>query len=154
MESRVSGIPTAVFEQLRDGGADANGQRPLVREAEGAANPCRHCLQLIAPGAEKLVLNYRPFPRAQPYAETGPIFLHNQTCAHYEGGDLPAWFHFLDPAAVRGYDSEDWIRYETGQIVRGAELKDVCKSILRDPSITYVHIRSKFGCFQCRVDRG
>ena len=153
MELRASGISTVVFDQLRNGGADANGQPPLVRLAEGAANPCRHCLQLIVPGAEKLVLNFRPFPRAQPYAETGPIFLHNETCARYEGAGLPAWFHFLDPAAVRGYDAEDWIRYETGQIVRGADLTAVCQSILSDQSIAYVHIRSKFGCFQCRVDR-
>ena len=153
MALRVSGISTAAFNQLLEGGADANGQRPLVRAAEGAANPCRHCLQLIAPGADKLVLNYRPFPSAQPYAETGPIFLHTRVCTRYEGADLPAWFQFLDPAAVRGYDCEDWIRYETGQIVRGADLKDVCESILNDTAIAYVHIRSKFGCFQCRVDR-
>ena len=29
MESRVSGIPTAVFEQLRDGGADCGFQATL-----------------------------------------------------------------------------------------------------------------------------
>ncbi|WP_135212999.1 DUF1203 domain-containing protein [Vitreimonas flagellata] len=153
MNLRVSGIPTAEFDQLRNDGFDANGQAPLARVAEGAANPCRHCLQLITPGADKLVLNCRPFPCAQPYAETGPIFLHNETCVRFEGAGLPAWFHFLDPAAVRGYDADDWIRYETGQIVRGGDLKDVCESILSDPSVAYVHIRSKFGCFQYRVDR-
>lgn len=150
---RVSGISTAAYDQFRCGAPDSNGQRPLVRVAEGAANPCRHCLQLIAPGDEKLVLSYRPFPDAQPYAETGPVFLHNQACVRYESSDLPAWFHFLDPAAIRGYDRDDWIRYDTGQIVRGADLTGACEKILGDPTIAYVHIRSKFGCFQCRVDR-
>ena len=51
------------------GAADANGQPALTRIAEGAANPCRHCLGLIAEGEEKLVLAYRPFSAAQPYAD-------------------------------------------------------------------------------------
>lgn len=58
-----------------------------------------------------------------------------------------------DPAAIRGYGADHWIRYDTGQIVRGAELTAACEQILSDETIAYVHIRSKFGCFQCRVDR-
>ena len=98
---RVRGIPTETFNYFRDGGADANGQAPIVMKAEGGANPCRHCLGLIADGETKLVLSYRPFHEAQPYAETGPIFLHQSACARYEGDSLPAWFAFLDPAAIR-----------------------------------------------------
>lgn len=150
---RVRGIPTETFNFFRDGGADANGQAPIVMKAEGGANPCRHCLGLIADGETKLVLSYRPFHEAQPYAETGPIFLHQSACARYEGDSLPAWFAFLDPAAIRGYGVDDWIRYDTGRVVRGAALTDASASILADTSVAYVHIRSRFGCFQCRVDR-
>ncbi|MBC7770432.1 MAG: DUF1203 domain-containing protein [Phycisphaerales bacterium] len=151
---RVQGIPTDQFEHFRGGGADANGQPPLVTRSEGGANPCRHCLGLIADGEAKLVLSYRPFEGApQPYAETGPIFLHQTTCERYDGETLPAWFAFMDPAALRGYDANDWIRYETGRIVPGRDLTQAAAEILRDESIAYVHVRSKFGCFQCRVDR-
>jgi hypothetical protein len=150
----VRGIPTEEFERLRAGGLDANGQAPVVMKAEGGANPCRHCLGLIADGEPKLVLSYRPFEAPQPYAETGPIFLHQTQCERYESQDLPRWFAFLDPAAIRGYGADDWIRYDTGRVVRGSELADVSASILADASIRYIHIRSKFGCFQCRVDRG
>lgn len=154
MTLRVRGIPTNEYEWLRAGGADAYGQAPLVRTARGGANPCRHCLGLIADGDAKLVLAYRPFDPLQPYAETGPIFLHQAQCVRYESDALPAWFAFLDPAAIRGYDADDWIRYETGRIVRGDALAAAAEAILDDPAIAYVHIRSKFGCFQCRVDRG
>ncbi len=150
---RVTGIPTEHYEFYRDGGADANGQAPIVMTAEGGANPCRHCLGLIADGEAKLVLSYRPFDAPQPYAETGPIFLHQSACARYESDELPSWFAFLDPAAIRGYGADNWIRYDTGRVVRGSELADVSASILADASIGYAHIRSKFGCFQCRVDR-
>lgn len=101
-----------------------------------------------------LILNYRPFAGApQPYAESGPIFLHQAECQRYDSDVLPAWFAALDPAAIRGYGLNDWIRYETGQIVRGPELTQAAQSILAEDNVAYVHIRSKFGCFQARVDR-
>jgi hypothetical protein len=150
----VRGLPSDEVAALRAGGVDANGQPALVRIAEGVANPCRHCLGLIAEGEEKLVLAYRPFVAAQPYAEIGPIFLHKAPCARYDADGLPDWFDFMDPSIIRGYGADDWIRYDTGSVVAGAELRDACRRILADPTIAYVHIRSKFNCFQCRVDRG
>ncbi|WP_394237076.1 DUF1203 domain-containing protein [Pseudomonas anguilliseptica] len=54
---------------------------------------------------------------------------------------------------VRGYGGDDWIRYGTGQVVSGRALTAVCQQILRDSSVVYVHIRSKFNYFQCRVER-
>jgi hypothetical protein len=154
MRLLVRGIASEEVDVIRRGGADANGQPALLRVAEGVANPCRHCLGLIAEGEGKLVLAYRPFPALQPYAETGPIFLHERPCERYEGEVLPAWFDFMDPAIVRGYDADDWIRYDTGDVVAGPELGAACRRILADETVAYVHIRSKFNCFQCRVDRG
>jgi hypothetical protein len=154
MKLAVCGIDTAAVEHLRAGGRDANGQPALVRIAEGVANPCRHCLDLIAEGDEKLVLAWRPFGALQPYAECGPIFLHRRGCERYEADRLPDWFQFMDPAIVRGYDASDWIRYDTGDVVRGSEIAMACDRILTDTTIAYVHIRSKYNCFQCRVDRG
>lgn len=153
MELSVRGIPTAAFEALRAGAGDANGQPPQVHVTRDAVNPCRHCLGMIGVGEEKLVLSYRPFPSLQPYAECGPIFLHQSRCTRYESDALPPWFAFLDPALVRGYDRDDWIRYDTGAAVAGPELDGACRSILSDPGIAYLHVRSKFGCFQCHVDR-
>jgi hypothetical protein len=153
MTLSIQGISTDHVRRLREGGVDANGQAPLVRVAEGVANPCRHCLNLIAEGDDKLVLAYRPFDRHQPYAETGPIFLHREACTRYDGDAVPAWFDFMDPAIVRGYDGDDWIRYDTGDVVRGPDIADACRTILADPTVAYVHVRSKFNCFQCRVDR-
>jgi hypothetical protein len=154
MTLRVRGIPTDEVDRLRHGGPDANGQPAIRRVAEGLANPCRHCIGLIAEGETKLVLAYRPFDRLQPYAETGPIFLHADRCERYDADALPAWFDHLDPAIVRGYGEDDWIRYDTGDVVRGPDLTATCRTILADATVAYVHIRSKYNCFQCRVDRG
>jgi hypothetical protein len=153
MNLHIQGIPTDDVERIRRGGPDANGQPVLARVAEGLANPCRHCLGLIAEGHTKLVLAYRPFDALQPYAETGPIFLHEAPCTRYDSAALPDWFVFLEPAIVRGYGEDHWIRYDTGNVVPGPALEASCRAILSDPTIAYVHIRSKYNCFQCRVDR-
>jgi len=150
---RVEGIPTHDCERIWRGGVDANAQVALLRTAEGSANPCRHCLYLIRTGSPKLVLAYRPFVALQPYAESGPIFLHAQPCAHYESNNVPPWFDHLDPAIVRGYSHDDWIRYDTGRVVRGRDITRACAAILEDASVAYVHVRSKYNCFLCRIDR-
>jgi hypothetical protein len=154
MKLDVRGIATEECERIWRGGPDAYGQPAQLRIAEGPANPCRHCLGLIAAGHRKLVLAHRPFAAQQPYAETGPIFLHAEPCARYAGDTLPAWFDYLDPALVRGYGPDHWIRYDTGSVVRGRDIRGACETILADPAVAYVHVRSKFNCFQCRVERG
>jgi Protein of unknown function (DUF1203) len=153
MRLAVRGIESDFVDLMRRGGEDENGQVALRIKAMGLANPCRHCLQLIAEGDDKLVLAYRPFTGLQPYAEVGPIFLHQRDCVRYDAERLPAWFNYLEPALIRGYGHDDWIRYETGKVVAGGELAAECEKILDDPDVAYVHIRSKFNCFQCRVDR-
>jgi hypothetical protein len=153
MELLVRGIDTQHVETIRGGGLDANGQAAVARLAVGVANPCRHCLGLIAEGDQKLVLGYRPFDRLQPYAEVGPIFLHANGCTRYESNRLPGWFAYLQPALIRGYGSDDWIRYDTGSVVAGGELTAVAAKILSEAGVAYVHIRSKYNCFLCRVDR-
>jgi hypothetical protein len=153
MSFMVRGIETGYVNAIRNGGSDANGQPALITAARGVLNPCRHCLRRIAEGEPKLVLGYRPFERLQPYAEVGPIFLHAQACERYESDRLPAWFAYLQPAIIRGYGQDDWILYETGKVVPGADLAGACEEILSNPAVAYVHIRSKYNCFQCRVDR-
>jgi hypothetical protein len=153
MDLLIKGTPSSTVRKIQSGGCDAYGQSAQVHTAKGVQNPCRHCLQLIAEGEEKLVLSYRPFDELQPYAETGPIFLHKHQCRQYKSDKLPEWFEYLNPAIIRGYDKNNWIRYDTGDVVRGSELDDTCRTILRDESIAYVHIRSKFNCFLCQVER-
>lgn len=153
MKLLVKGMPQSHAKHLRIGGADANGQIPIEVKAQGKSNPCRHCLQRIEEGDDMLIVGYRPFDSIQPYAETGPIFLHKKECAHYQESQLPDWFQQLTPAIIRGYNQDNIIVYETGAVVSGSELAEACASILSNAQVAYVHIRSKFNCFQCRVER-
>ena len=59
----------------------------------------------------------------------------------------------MQPALIRGYGHDDWIQYETADVVDGRKLTAACEAILRGKDISYVHIRSKYNCFQCHVER-
>lgn len=149
----IKGIPTSQVIKLRNGGMDSHGNPPKVHRAQGLANPCRHCLQLIKEGEPKLVLAHMPFPKKHPYAEVGPVFLHQEECGRYVENSFPDWFVFLEPAILRGYDNNDWIIYETGAVVAGSQIENECINIFKNKDVKYIHVRSKYNCYQCKVEK-
>ena len=68
------------------GGADINGHTSERVTQPASTVPGRHCLGQVEKGDPCLILAYRPFPEAQPYAEQGPIFLHADACERGGGG--------------------------------------------------------------------
>ncbi len=153
MQISIQGIDSVSVAAYRNGAPDANHQAAIRTTARGRYNPCRHCLGLIEEGEEILILAYCPFPNPQPYAEVGPIFLHANNCAHYHSREFPAWYHEMAQVLIRGYSEQHWIRYDTGKIVSGAELATSSAGILQDEHIPYIHVRTQFNCFLCRVQR-
>lgn len=140
---------------FRDGFPDAHGQPPERHISDGLGNPCRHCLGDIAEGEPFLILAWRPFPGPQPYAETGPIFLHAEDCErHGEAVGMPAMFLERERFLLRGYDHDDRIVYGTGQIVAPVDLAQASATLLENPEIAYLHVRSAgYNCYQCRIER-
>lgn len=154
MTIRFVPVPTAIVRAWRAGTPDANGQVPERHLAKGTGNPCRHCLDMIPEGAGMLVLAHRPFPAVQPYAEVGPIFVCADDCPAGGGPNLPGMLASPD-YIVRGYGTDDRIRYGTGGVVATQDVTSRAAELLADPLVAYVHVRSaRNNCFQCRVERG
>ena len=137
--------------------ARAPGRRAgCLRAAAGAAHlRWRHCLRNVAKGEPYLVLAYRPFPTLQPYAETGPIFLHAEPCESAAETDvLPDLFRATPDYIVRGYGHDDRIVYGTGAVVPSNHICQRAHELLARPEIAYLHMRSaRNNCYQCRSDR-
>ena len=155
MSIRISALETALVARLQEGGLDANGQKPERHISPGGMMPCRHCLADIAAGEPYLILALRPFPKAQPYAEQGPIFLHAEPCRrHPDSGEMPAMFLERPGFLVRGYGADDRIVYGTGRIVAPAAMTEAAEDMFADPRVAYVHVRSATNnCYQARIDR-
>ncbi|MGH6718907.1 MAG: DUF1203 domain-containing protein [Alphaproteobacteria bacterium] len=152
---RYVAIPSDRAGALRAGAIDANGHAPERKVSDGGGLPCRHCLDDVAAGAPYLVLAYRPFPAAQPYAEVGPIFVHADPCPrHDENGGLPPIVTRRETVLMRGYGQDDRIVYGTGSVVRTGDLESAAAALLARNDIAYVHVRSaSYNCFQFRIDR-
>jgi hypothetical protein len=148
-------MPTAEVRYFQSGGADANGQTPEQHISDGDGVPCRHCLQDVEKGEAYLILAYRPFSTTQPYAETGPIFLHADQCERAaEARHGPPMLAKRKAHLIKGYGSNDRIVHGTGQVVPSAGLETAASEILARPDVAYVHVRSALNnCYTCRIDR-
>lgn len=152
---RFSAMPNADAQALWNGDADAYGRLPETMISDGSGNPCRHCLQNIDAGEPLLVFAYRPFPDLQPYAETGPIFLHKTPCRRYVAEEIvPPVIASSKDFIVRGYGENDRIVYGTGAVTLTSDIPTYAAKLLDRPDIAYVHVRSaRNNCYQCRIDR-
>ena len=152
---RFFSMPTKEAEAFWAGGPDANRQKPELHISPGGSVPCRHCQEDVAEGEPYLILAYRPFSQAQPYAEIGPIFRHAKPCARYpENGETPRMFLKRERYLLKGYGADDRIVYGTGQIVPPQEMKEIAARIFKRDNVRYLHVRSATNnCFSCRIDR-
>jgi len=155
MNIRFVALDTALVRALQAGRPDAYGMVPERHASDGDGVPCRHCLQQVAKGEEYLILAHRPFPKEQPYAETGPIFLHAKECERAaEGVELPEMFAPTPDYILRGYGKDDRIVYGTGGVIPTRRIPDRAHELLARPDIAYVHMRSaRNNCYQCRIER-
>ncbi len=146
-------LPQEHVDDIRKGAPDANGQAPERMIATGDL-PCRACLGQIKEGESALLVSYRPFRHVQPYAETGPIFIHAEECGTYDVAQVPPAMLYSADYIVRGYDAGDRIVYGTGAVTPTAAIAARAQELLTRPDIAYVHVRSaRNNCFQCRIDR-
>ena len=154
MTIQFKALPTENVRALQHGGSDAYGQTPERKISDGDGMPCRHCLKNIAAGDAYLVLAYRPFPELQPYAETGPIFLHAEECDRAtESGVLPEILESPD-YIVRGYGGDNRIVYGSGGVIPTGRIAARAEALFERDDIAYVHVRSaRNNCYQCRIER-
>ncbi len=152
---RYVAMPTDRVHALQGGALDDYGMPPERRISDGDKVPCRHCLRNVRAGEPYLILAYRPFPELQPYAETGPIFLHAEPCDRAPETDvIPDLFRATPDYIVRGYGPDDRIVYGTGAVTPTHQICNRAHELLQRPDIAYVHMRSaKNNCFQCRIER-
>lgn len=156
MTITYSGMPTSEAEKLWSGGRDAYDRAPERRTSETGGEPCRHCLGEVGKGEDFLVLAYRPFPHLQPYAETGPVFLHAKACPAHQQGAMPERVRRGEGQSIlRGYGADDRIVYGTGTVVSVPAIEATAEAILGRDEVAYVHMRSATNnCYTLRIDRG
>lgn len=149
----VVGMDESVAMNLRKGQPDALGNRPEVQLPGGG--PCRVCLNPIEPEESMLVLAHRPFSTKHPYAECGPVFIHERQCVPYDNdARLPDYItrHSGTELIARAYGDDERIIYDLARVVRSKDLETALKEFLCDDRAAFVDVRlGPTNCFQFRV---
>lgn len=119
---------------------------------DGNPHQCRVCLTLSQSDEGVILLAHRPFESNQPYAETGPIFVHERVCQPYSNfSTYPPEFP-RSAVVLRGYSAED--RIVDAQAVGERVVEDVIAEMFANPLIEYLHARNLgYGCFMFRINR-
>ncbi|MFT7596758.1 MAG: hypothetical protein ACI8R4_004100 [Paracoccaceae bacterium] len=154
MDIQFCGLPSADVIRIRTDMRDAYDLPVETHLAVDDAYPCRHCLKDTPKGQTYLILAHRPFVGVNSYTETGPIFVCADDCtAAVHSPDIPAILQ-SPQYIVRGYTAEERILYGTGQVTPTAQIPAYAASLLANPEIAFVDVRSAANnCFQCRVRR-
>jgi len=147
---RFVAIPSEFAGAVR--AASREGARGVVPRRDGERHQCRHCLTLSLPEETVLLASYSPFSTDQPYAERGPIFVHERECERY-GRELEYPAEYPKRAAVlRAYDATD--EMVAAEPVGDRRVDDVIGKLLADPRAAYLHARNVAeGCFMFRIER-
>lgn len=156
MTIRFEALSTESARALRAGAPDAYGnQAETYGVSDGQGLPCRHCLRDVPEGQKVLVLAWRPFASAHPYAETGPVFLCAEDCPSGAGADLPPALTTSPDYLVKAYSADERIAYGTGGVIPAAEIPGRAETLLSDQGIAFVDVRSaRNNCFLARITRG
>src|SRR5437763_619376 len=105
---RVVPLSPELAERVRRLRTDDLGL-PVLARRDGERHQCRACLELMRTDEAVLLLSFLPFASDGPYAERGPIFIHERACRFAgEEGSYPAELP-RRRAVLRAYSEADEI---------------------------------------------
>lgn len=101
-----------------------------------------------------MLISYAPFTTTSAWTEVGPVYVHADACAGYEGSELPSELR-TGPRVLRGYDRDRRLLYDQVRVVTDGE--DVGRSVaqlLSEDIVDVVHVRAlATQCFTYAVAR-
>jgi hypothetical protein len=148
---RIVPLSTEVADAARRMAATGASDHVFVSVDSPLAFPCRHCLHWAEPGERVVLFPYTAIPRAYPYSETGPIFVHAEACQRYEAtNEYPA--EFRNGRVFRAYNGEN--RIIDAKVANGTTPEVVIENLFDNPETAFVHARSvTHGCYTFAIER-
>lgn len=148
---RIVPLPTEVAERARANARAGDSDHAIVTTAVAGSYPCRHCLRWAKLGEALVLFPFATIAPGKPYAETGPIFVHADSCERYRATDeFPG--DFREGRSIRGYDAAE--NMIAGEVVNGSGPEAVVERLLADPAIAFLQVRSASrGCYTFGIER-
>ena len=149
---RIVPIDAAIVDTVRRERRSPQYGHPVTVEVAKGYGPCRQCLRTCRVGEEdRILFTYNPVSKGDGLAQPGPIFIHKDPCAAFEGSGVPPELRGL-PLFLEGFGRGTWtVRREP---VEAESIEADIAAMLRDPAIVLLQIRNaEAGCFIARVER-
>jgi hypothetical protein len=90
MAFTIRGIPQDVADEVRRTRLAPGYGHPAHHEIARGTGPCRCCLRTFEPGIdERLLFTYRPSAHDTSLMAPGPVFIHANHCAAWNGDGFP-----------------------------------------------------------------
>jgi hypothetical protein len=148
---KIVPLPSTVASLARESRRDEFGNLLSILR-DGERHQCRSCLSLSQPDEGVILLSYQPFASQQPYAEIGPIFIHERDCQLYANLHTYPQDFPRNAVVLRAYNDADQI--VAAEPVLERRVEDVIAEMLNDETIAYLHARNLgYGCYMFRVER-
>jgi Protein of unknown function (DUF1203) len=148
---RIVPIRTEIAEVARREAKNGAPDHAVVTADSPKGYPCRHCLRWAQPGERMILFPFAAIAPGRPYSETGPIFVHAESCARYAAThQFPA--EFREGRVIRAYNSQ----YDIidARVVDGEGPEAIIERFLQKPETAFVHVRSaSHGCYTMEVER-
>jgi hypothetical protein len=148
---RIVPLATAAAENARRAAANGAPDHEVVIADSPAGYPCRHCVRWAQPGERMILFPFQAIAPGRPYAESGPIFVHEAECERYaEAETYPE--QFRTGRVLRAYNAaRDMI---DAVVVNGEAPEAVIEKLLRNPETEFIHARSATrGCYTFAIER-
>ena len=128
---------------IRAAGTDGHGNALVVFSAGGHGEPLRCCLRYAAADEQIMLISFAPFDHPSVWTEVGPVYLHADACHGYaDTHHLPDEMA-TGPKVLRTYRRDDTMNYDHNTVVTDtADLEPIVASLLTEPDVHTVHVRS------------
>ena len=148
---KIIPISKAYAEKIRSGMKDDFGHELHSTKLSGRAL-CRFCLADGGPEHKHILFSYLPVENTNPYAEVGPVFIH-ENCEQYQ--DVYSVPHDLTTRrylTVRGYSAEH--NLIKGYMTSGNDIVETIHKLFRHAEVESIHINdASSGCYFLKLAR-
>ena len=148
---RIVPLPSDLADEAREAVKRGAVSHAVVEVDSPRSFPCRQCLSWAQPGERVILFTYDSIPPDRPYAESGPIVVHEQRCQSY--GATNSYPPDLREGRVfRAYDSQS--NMIDAAVVNGVEPEAMISKLFANPATDFLQVRSVTrGCFTFKIER-
>ena len=149
---RIVPLPSEIADEAREAVRRGAGDHALIEVDSPNSFPCRHCLGWALPRERVVLFPYASIRAGRPYAESGPIVVHEHRCERYGASNSypPA---LRNGRVFRAYDSQD--NMIDVVVVDGEEPETAVAKLFANPATAFLQVRSVTrGCFTFKIERG